>query len=246
MPYMQDRAAATYDRIIFRVFTGNELVENAVVDGTQIPLNGDLRRILEVGTIMIWTGAPGASKVRPIAASAGSSDEVQTIVRSATPDAGSVTFQIGGFGSVTLTSADVSAATFQAAIRALNATLATATVGLTSQTYTVTFVGVGDVPPITVTANTLTASAVPVTLTIATTNAGAVLASQVAGVVMHTTEFWPDATTVNLDDEPLGLYTKWCNFASDQLTGYSGNANLVKSAMTGAGNQRCAYCTFEP
>jgi hypothetical protein len=76
--------------------------------------------------------------------------------------------------------------------------------------------------------------------------ASGVTAAEVAGIVMHTTEFWPDTTEALKDDEPLALYTKNCHFASDQLIGYSGNATNVKTAMTGGGNGRCANCTFEP
>jgi hypothetical protein len=69
MPFMKDRVAATYAKVILRVFTGNEVAENSVVDGTQVPLNGDNRRILEAGTVMVWTGAVGSSKVKPAGAS---------------------------------------------------------------------------------------------------------------------------------------------------------------------------------
>lgn len=137
------RTAATYAKQILRVATLNEVAENAVVDGTTVPLDGNGRRVLDAGTVMIWVGTVGASKVRPAAAS-------------------------------------------------------------------------GE------------------------------LAANVAGIVMHPTEFWPDTTQANLDDEPVALYTKDCHFASDQLVGYSGNAAAVKTAMTGAGNGRCANCTFEP
>lgn len=244
--FMKERTAATYAKIILRTYSGNELVENGVVDGTFVPLNVDGRRILETGTVMMWVGAPNASKVKPVPAVGGAStvDEVQTIVRSATPDAGSWSLEIPGYGTTPVTT-DVSAATLQTNIRALNAALNTMTVGLVSQTYTLTFVDL-DVAPVRVVTNTLTASAVPVTLTVATTTEGELKASQIAGIVMHTIELWPDAVELLKDDEPIGLYTKNCNFATDQLTGYSGNAALIKAAMSGAGNQRCANNTFEP
>jgi hypothetical protein len=142
MPFMKERTAATYAKEILRVFSGNEVAENSVVDGTLVPLNGDGRRILETGTVMVWVGAVGSSKVKPAAASG-------------------------------IASADV------------------------------------------------------------------------AGIVMHTTEFWPDTVEANKDDAAVALFTKNCHFAADQLTGYSGNAAAVKAAMSGAGNNRCANCTFE-
>lgn len=244
--FNKERVAATYAKIILRVFTGDELAENGVVDGTTIPLNGDGRRILETGTVMMWQGAPYTSKVRPVPATGGTSgtDEVQTVVRSATPDAGSWSVTVPGYGSTPPTT-DVSAATLQAAIRALHADLNATTVALNTQTYTITFID-RDVAPVQFASNTLTASAVPVTLTVATTTEGELKASQIAGIVMHTTEFWPDATEALKDDDSVALYTKNCHFASDQLTGYSGNAALIKAAMSGAGNQRCANNTFEP
>lgn len=143
MPYMKERTAATYAKVILRVFTGNEVAENSVVDGTLVPLNGDGRRVLEAGTVCTWTGAPGSSKVKPAAASG-------------------------------------------------------------------------------------------------------IVAADVAGIVMHTTEFWPDATEANKDDAAIALYTKNCHFDTTKLLAYSGNAAQVKLAMNGAGNQRCANCTFEP
>lgn len=141
--FNKTRTAATYSKQIFRVFSGNEIAENSVVDGTTVPLDGNGRRVLDAGTVMCWIGTVGASKVRPAAAS-------------------------------------------------------------------------GE------------------------------LAANIAGIVMHPTELWPDATEALKDDEPVALYTKDCHFASDQLVGYSGNAAAVKTAMTGAGNGRCANCTFEP
>lgn len=141
MPFLKTRTAATYAKEILRNVSGAEIAENAVVDGTLVPLNGDNRRILETGTVMVWTGAVGSSKVAPAAASG-------------------------------------------------------------------------------------------------------ILAANVAGIVMHTTEFWSEAVEADKDDAPIALWTKNCNFASDQLTGYSGNAAAVQAAMQGGGNGRCGNCTF--
>jgi hypothetical protein len=143
MPFGKTRTAATYAKVILRLFTGQEVAENSVVDGTLVPLNGDGRRVLEAGTVMTWVGAVGSSKVKPAAASG-------------------------------------------------------------------------------------------------------IVAADVAGIVMHTTEFWPETTEANKDDASVALYTKNCSFDSTKLLGYSGNAAAVKSAMSAAGNQRCANCTFEP
>lgn len=142
MPFMKERTAATYAKEILRNISGSEVAENSVVDGTQVPLNGDGRRILETGTVMVWTGAVGSSKVKPAPASG-------------------------------------------------------------------------------------------------------IVAADVAGIVMHTTEFWPGTTEANKDDAAVALFTKNCHFAEDKLVGYSGNAAAVKAAMSGAGNQRCANCTFQ-
>lgn len=244
--FNKERTAATYAKIILRSYSGNELAENSVVDGRFVPLNGDGRRILEAGTIMMWMGAPYASKVRPVPSAGGAAgtDEVQTVVRSATPDAGGYSIEVPGYGTTgNLTAYD--AATLQAAIRALHADLAAMTVALNTQTYTLTFID-QDIAPVVVAGNTLTASAVPVTLTVGQTTQGELAASDISGIVMHTVELWPDATEVYKDDEPAALYTKNCAFETSQLIGYSGNATIVKAAMSGAGNQRCANNTFEP
>jgi hypothetical protein len=143
MPFMKSRSAATYAKIILRVFTGREVAENSVVDGTQVSLNTDGRRMLEAGQVMVWIGAAGTSKVKPAPATA-------------------------------------------------------------------------------------------------------VTAAQVAGIVMHTTEFAPDTTVANVDDASVALYTKDCHFDSTKLLSYSGNSAAVIAAMSGTGNQRCANCTFEP
>lgn len=145
MPYNKERTAATYAKEILRVVSGSELAENAVVDGTLVPLNGDSRRILETGTVMVWSGAVGTSKVKPA------------------PSA----------------------------------------------------------------------------------NDPALTASMVAGIVMHTTEFWPDTPEANKDDAPIALFTKNCHFAKDKLINYSNNAAVIETAMEGGGNGRCANCTFE-
>lgn len=142
MPFGKTRTAATYKKEILRSVSGNELAENSVVDGAQVPLNGDGRRVLETGTVMVFSSGLG-SKVRPAAASG-------------------------------------------------------------------------------------------------------ILAADVAGIVMTTTEFWPDTNLTAADDKPLALFTKNCAFETSQLgSNYSGNAAAVKSAMTGAGNGRCANCSFE-
>lgn len=142
MPFMKERVAATYAKEILRNISGSEIAENSVVDGTQVPLNGDGRRILETGTVMVWTGAVGSSKVKPAPASG-------------------------------------------------------------------------------------------------------IVAADVAGIVMHSTEFWPGTTEANKDDAAVALFTKNCHFAADKLLGYSGNAAAVQAAMGGAGNGRCANCTFQ-
>lgn len=134
MPFGHNRAAATYAKEILRVWAGDEIAENAVVDGTLVPLDTDGRRVLQTGTVMVWTGAVGSSKVKPAPASG-------------------------------------------------------------------------------------------------------ILAADVAGIVMHTTEFWPGTDLSSVDDKPLALFTKNCHFETSQLTGYSGNAAAVKTAMTGAGNK---------
>ena len=141
MPFGKTRTAATYAKEILRSVAGDELAENSVVDGTQVPLNGDGRRILQTGTVMVFTAGLG-SKVKPA------------------PGTG-------------------------------------------------------------------------------------VVAADVAGIVMNTTEFWPDANLTAADDKPLALFTKNCRFETSQLTGYSGNAAEVKLGMAGAGNGRCANCSFE-
>lgn len=141
MPWKKTRTAATYAKEILRNISGSEVAENSVVDGTLVPLNGDGRRILETGTVMVWIGAVNSSKVKPAPASG-------------------------------------------------------------------------------------------------------IAAADVAGIVMHTTEFWPGTVEANKDDAAVALFTKNCHFASDQLTGYSGNATAVKTAMSGGGNGRCGNCTF--
>lgn len=141
MPFGKTRTAATYAKEILRVVSGAELAENAVVDGTQVPLNGDSRRILETGTVMVWTGAVGSSKVKP----------------------------------------------------------APATV---------------------------------------------IAAADVAGIVMHTTEFWPGTDVDTKDDAAVALFTKNCHFETSQLTGFATNAAVIRTAMQGGGNNRCGNCTF--
>lgn len=250
MPFNKTRSAGVYAKEILRVVNGAELAENAVVDGNQIPLNADQRRILETGTVMIWTGAPGTSKVRPIPTSAPSNvNEVQTIVRSATADAGAVKIKVPNYGTTaSIPFGSVTAAGLQAAIRAIATGLNAMTVGLVSDTFTLTFPNL-DIEPVSVESNTLKASSVNVTLTVGQGAQGsaALTAAAIAGIVMHTTEFWPgpDSDMDEKDDAPVALFTKNCHFAADQLTGYANNSTVVKSAMTGAGNDRCANCTFQ-
>lgn len=141
MPFGKTRTAATYAKEILRVIAGDELAENAVVDGTQVPLNGDGRRVLETGTVMVWTGAVGSSKVKPAPATA-------------------------------------------------------------------------------------------------------IVAADVAGIVMHTTEFWPGTDLDTKDDAPIALFTKNCHFETSQLTGFAANAAVIRAAMSGGGNNRCGNCTF--
>lgn len=253
MPFMKERVAATYAKEILRVVSGSELAENAVVDGTQVPLNGDGRRILETGTVMVYIGAPGTSKVRPIpaAAVAAGQDEIQTVTLSGVPATGVWTIEVPGYGT-TDEMAVYTAAGVQAAIRAIHANLATVTVALDvgATVYTITFPD-QDVAPVVVDTspdddNPLeTAGAAAVNAVVATTQQGVVEAADIAGILMHTTEFWPDATEANKDDAPVALFTKNCHFNAANLTGFSGNAAAVKAAMTGAGNNRCANCTFE-
>lgn len=80
MPFMKERTAATYAKEIIRVWSGNEIAENAVVDGTTVPLNGDGRRILEAGTVMVFISG-STSKVKPAPASGIVAADVAGIVR---------------------------------------------------------------------------------------------------------------------------------------------------------------------
>lgn len=140
MPFGKTRTAATYAKEILRSVSGNELAENSVVDGTSVALNGDGRRILETGTVMVFSAGLGSKVV-----AAG----------------------------------------------------------------------------------------------------GGIVAADVAGIVMTTTEFWPGTDLTAADDKPLALFTKNCAFETSQLTGYAANIAAVKAAMAGAGNDRCANCSFE-
>lgn len=65
MPFNEERTAGIYKKEILRYISGSEIKVNAVIDGTQVALNGDGRRIVETGTVMIWIGAPNSSKVKP-------------------------------------------------------------------------------------------------------------------------------------------------------------------------------------
>lgn len=141
-PFMTTRTAATYAKEILKYVSGAEIKDNAVIDGTQIALNSDGRRIVESGQVMIWVGSVGSSKVKPAP------------------------------------------------------------------------------------------------------NDGSIVAANVAGILETTYEFWPDTPPANKADKPVALFTKNANFATGQLLGYSGNVAAVKAAMTGAGNDVCANCTF--
>lgn len=71
---------------------------------------------------------------------------------------------------------------------------------------------------------------------------GTPVAADVAGVVMHTTEFRPGPETLDSkDDAPIALFTKNCHFRASKLIGFHAN---VKTGMAGAGNGRCANNTF--
>lgn len=72
-----------------------------------------------------------------------------------------------------------------------------------------------------------------------------IIAADVAGIVMHTTELWPGpVVTANLDDASVALWTKNCNFDTSKLLSYSSNAAAIATAMTGGGNGRCGNCVF--
>lgn len=71
------------------------------------------------------------------------------------------------------------------------------------------------------------------------------LAIDIAGIVMHTTEFASGTMEAGKDDAPIALFTKNCHFRASKLVGYTiVTAAKMKTAMGGAGNDRCANCTF--
>lgn len=241
MPYGTERAGATYARVILRVVSGSEIAENAVVDGSQVPLNADGRRVLEAGQVLVWAGLP---EIQQVAVPAG------------TP------FQLA-FGANTTAvipnavGAPAPAASVAAALQAL-ASVGAGNVdvaGADGGPYTVTFVGALGAQNVAA----MTSPTGGVTITVTREGAppgpgqktrpapvSGIVAADVAGILREPFEFWPDAPGLNKGDEAVAAWTKNCHFASDQLTGYSGNAAAVEAAMSAAGNGRCANCTFEP
>ena len=249
MPNYKTINAATYSKEILRHVSGNEIAENAVVDGTQVPLNADGRRILEAGTVMVYTGV----------------SEVQTVTITGSPTGGSFTLSFGGSTTANI-AYNATAADVRAALEALP-TIGDGNVSVTGgpgpgTPFTVTFQGAlaaRDVAQMT-TANSFTGGSGPASAVTTATAGGSSQAigqkvrpaaasgassASLAGIVMATLELWPGTVEANKDDAALALYTKNCHFEASQLVGYSGNAAAVKTAMTGAGNDRCANCTFE-
>jgi len=247
MPHYKTITAATYAKEILRVVTGSEVAENAVVDGSQVPLNADGRRVLESGTVMVYTGV----------------NEVQSVTITGSPTGGDFTLTYAA-----QTTADIAwnatAAAVQAALEALS-TIGTGNVAVTGAAggpYAVTFIadlGGRAIAAMTA-ADTLTGGSSP-GVTIGETTAGGssqaagqkvrpaaasgVAAATVAGIAMHTTELDSGSVGAYTDDVAIAVFTKNCSFETSKLVGYSGNAAAVKTAMTGAGNDRCANCTFE-
>lgn len=249
MPNYKTIQATTYAKEILRIQTGSEVAENSVVDGTQVPLSADGRRILESGTVMVYTGV----------------SEVQTVTITGTPTGGGFTLTFDGETTASLAH-NATAAQVQSALAALS-TIGAGNVSVTGgpgpgTPFVVTFTGALAARGVSemTTANTFTGGTTPASA-VATTTAGGsgqtagqkvrpaaasgVQAATVAGIVMHTTEFSPSAAQANVDDASVALFTKNCHFDTTKLIAYSGNAAAVKSAMTGAGNDRCANCTFE-
>lgn len=241
-PFGKERVAATYAKEILRKVTGSELAENSVVDGRSVPLNADSRRILESGTVMVYEGQ---------------SEQQRVVV-----DATGGTFTLTHDGQTTTGIAENATATvLQAALEALS-NLVPGDVSVTGPAggpWVVDFSPLlGNVGQMTGSGASLTGGAATVTIT--TTRAyvapavgqkvkpapsSGVTSGEVAGVVMHTTEFWPDTTERDKDDAAVALFTTNCHFEVSKLLGYSGNATAVKAAMTGAGNGRCSNCSFE-
>lgn len=248
MPFNKERVAATYAKEILRVWTGNEIAENAVVDGFSVPLNADNRRILESGQVMVYagldeeqqvtvTGATGGTFTLtfganttagiPYNATAAQVDAALELIASV--GAGNVAVEGAAGGPWRIRFVGTLAAANQAAMTASGA-------GLT-----------GTAPAVAVT--TLVNGAAPAagaSQQVKPAPASGVAAAAVAGILMATTEFWPEpAVEFDKDDKPVALFTKNCSFSIPMLVSYSGNAAAVKTAMTGAGNDHCANCTFE-
>ena len=252
MPFVKDRTAAIYNKEILRNVSGAEIAENAVVDGTQIPLNAANRRILESGTVMVYAGV---NEVQTLTQGAtGGTFDITAIPDGASPTIGSVALLLVPW---TATGAAIQALYETATGRTGNLTVTGPAAGPWVFTFTGTNGG-RNVSAITVSNTNLTGGTSAVT--VATTTGGGtspaigqkvipapssgISAANVAGIVMHTTEFWSETLEGNKDDAPVALFTKNCNFETSQLVSYSGNSAAVKSAMTGAGNDRCANCTF--
>jgi hypothetical protein len=243
MPFNETRTAAFYVREVLRTVSGSEIAENAVLDGTQVALNADGRRIVESGTVMVYAGV----------------SEVQTLTISAT--GGTFTASFGGQTTGAL-AWNVSAANLQAALQGLSSIGADNVVvtGADGGPYTITFSGAlagRDVAQITTTPS-LTGGAGTATVTTGTVGGSAkartqkvipaptsgVVAADVAGILMHTLELWPGTVHGDKDDAPVALWTQNCDFSTPDLTNYSGNAAAVKSAMEAGGVGRCANCKF--
>lgn len=247
MPFGTQRVAATYAREILRVVNGSEVAENAVVNGLDVALDANNRRVLESGQVMVYAGV----------------NEQQKIVLSGVDAGDTFTLTWSGQTTSAITALNVTPETIQAALEALsNIGVGDIDVqGSPGGPFQVTFTGALAAAD----QAAITATPTGCTVTITTTRAGAaaaagagqkvkpapssgISASLVAGILMHTTEFFGgpgDTPKYGQVDEPVALFTKNCNFATAQLLSYSGNAAAVKSAMTGAGNDKCANCTFE-
>jgi hypothetical protein len=247
MPFGKTRTAATYAKEILRHVSGSEIAGNSVVDGTQVPLNADGRRILETGTVMVYTGV----------------NEKQTVAVTGAPDGGTFLLDPAD-GPVTDPIAfNASAAVVQTALEESLGAGNVLVTGPNGGPWVIEFTGtlsgraIGDTtknaggltggtsPDITVTNTTVGGSAPAKGQKVIPAPSSGIASGAVAGIVMHTTEFWTDDDLTHADDEPLALWQKNCHFAADKLVGYSGNAAAVKAAMTGAGNDTCANCTFE-
>lgn len=247
MAFNKERVAATYAKEILRTVSGSEIAENSVIDGTQVPLNADGRRIVETGTVMVFVGV----------------NEKQTVTISATGGTFTITFPFPAAGAVTTAGIafDATAAVAQAAIDlvlGVGNTIVTKPSGTVFQIEYTGIYGSRDLAQVTTGAGSLTGGAGTATPATGTAGGSAqargqkvrpapasgVAAGGVAGILMHTTEFWFDATAAYADDAPVALFTQNCDFDTTQLTGYSGNSSAVQTAMTGGGSGSCANCKF--